>query len=408
MKKLSLILLLISVSCLSGYAQDSVLVKHLKEHLYHLSISEGALAGDGAKLLGAAIRNHQFILIGEQHGIAEVGQFTGAVFEEAAANGFEYLAIETDPFIAAKLESLVNEDIDKLKAFNQELPYSIPFYLNEEDFDFLHTAKTKSKAKEQVFWGLDHVGGAAPRYFMTQLAANAPNDEARQLAESYLEKGKKGIIEFTQKGNFQAALMLQMKDEDFQKLYDAFGTDPASEAYQMIAGIRKGQEIYQYWFQGKGYDNNYVRSQLMKKNFTDYYQAAYQRDGKEPQVVFKFGAYHMYRGLTPTRIYDIGNTVSEWANVNGKQSLHIYFQGIKGVANSFLGGNRDFDNTDDIDPSILAALGDRTSGEGWTLIDFRPLRKIRLKNLDPEFKTLMFAFDMMVLVPEAKAVTVFE
>ncbi|MEM7375320.1 MAG: hypothetical protein AAF587_42385 [Bacteroidota bacterium] len=408
MKKLYGSLLLILFAGVNGYGQDSTLVAHLQDQLYYLYIEDDALAGDAAKLLGAAIRGHQFILIGEQHGIVEVGQFTRALFKEAAANGFGYLAIETDPFIAQKLESLVDEDIDKLKNFNQELPYSIPFYLNEEDFAFLHTAKTKSKAKEQVFWGLDHVGGAAPRYLMTQLAANAPNEEARLLAESYLETGKTGILEFVQKMNFQAALMWQLTDEDYQKLYDAFGTDPASEAYQMISGIRKAKEIYSHWFEGRGYDNNYVRSQLMKENFTNYYRAAYERDGKEPQVVFKFGAYHMYRGLTPTRIYDIGNTVSEWANVNGKQSLHIYVQGIKGVANSFLGGNQAFDNTDDIDPSILAALGDRVTGSKLTLIDFRPLRKLRLKGLNPEFKNLMFAFDMMILVSEAKAVTVFE
>lgn len=398
-------LLLILFSPYLLNAQDSMLVKHLQKQLHPLYIEGDDFAGDGAKLLGAAIRNHQFILIGEQHGIAEVGQFTKILFEEAAANGFCYLAIETDPFIAEKLETLAAGDLGDLKSFNQELPFSIPFYLNEEDFEFLHTAKTKSKATTQVFWGLDHVGGASPRYLMTQLAANAPSPEAKQLAESYLEKGKKGIIEFTQKGNFQAALMMSMQQEDYQKLYGAFGTDSDSEAFQMIAGIRMGQEIYSAWFEGRGYDNNFVRSQLMKKNFNQYYQAALERDGRDPKVVFKFGAYHMYRGLTPTHIYDIGNTVSELAEGNGKQSLHIYFMGLKGSANSFMAGNQPFDNTKDFDPAILAALGDRAEGDEWTLFDLRPLRRERLKDIDPSFKQFIHAFDMMVIVPEAKAVS---
>lgn len=395
----------------SGYymtAQDSLLISHLQKNLYPISIQGDVFVGDGAKLLGAAIRNHQFILIGEQHGIVEVGQFTKVLFDEASTVGFNYLAIETDPFIAEKLESLSVGDIGALKAFDQELPFSIPFYLNEEDFEMLHTAKTKSKASTQVFWGLDHVGGAAPRYLMTQLAADAPSPEAKALAEEYLEKGKKGILEFTQKGKFQEALMMSLQQEDYQKLYSVFGTDPESEAYQMIAGIRMGQEIYSAWFEGRGYDNNFVRSQLMKKNFHRYYQAAMERDGRAPKVVFKFGAYHMYRGLTPTNIYDIGNTVSELAEVNGKQSLHIYFMGLKGSANSFMGGNQAFDNTKDFDPAVIAALGEQSDGDAWALFDLRPLRRIRFKGLDPDFKRFIHAFDMMVIVPEAKAVTVFK
>src|SRR5687767_14530017 len=80
-----------------GIAQDTLLVRALQQSSASFAMVDGSLRGAGAERLAAAAREHQFILVGEEHGIAEVPAFVAALFETAKPAGYRHLAIEIGP-----------------------------------------------------------------------------------------------------------------------------------------------------------------------------------------------------------------------------------------------------------------------------------------------------------------------
>lgn len=381
-------------------AQDSILVATIQQNTYNLNLSEQGFSGDGAIVLQEAMKAPQFLLVGEQHGIVEVGAFTDALLKAARPLGFEYFCIETDPFIAQKLEQLVGEGKQALDEFVRAFPLSIPFYDNDEDFQMLTTALEPGEGQLPKLWGVDQVFAAAPRYLFHRLTEIAPDAQAKALAADYLKKGREGLEAVMKSGDFNQMILNKLEEKDFEQLLTAFGNDPQLESTQIILGMIKTKEIYAAWHAGKYHQNNLIRSKLMKKQFMEYYRQA-EKLSPTPKVVFKFGATHTYRGLSYYHVFDLGNLVSEIAAMNEMESLHIHFSGIKGKANSSLQGVQSFDSQKDIAPEIWAAIADRAAGEDWIMIDMRPLReKFGRRQLKP-IKSEVFNNDFWIFVPEA-------
>lgn len=399
---ITLFFFVFSLNLLSS--QDSLLVETIRQHSYNLSVEEQAFVGEGAAVLQEAMQAKQFLLVGEQHGIVEVGAFTAALLKAARPLGFDYFCIETDPFIAKKLEELVRAGKPALAAFVKEFPMSIPFYDNVEDFDMLTTATNGQSVNSPTYWGVDQVFAAAPRYLFQRLSEIAPNDAAKTLALDYLQKGREGLQAVMKTGDFNKMILNQLTDKDFEKLSQAFGQDPSKESTQILEGMLKTKEIYAAWYAGKYYQNNLIRSKLMKKQFMQYYREA-EKLVEQPKVVFKFGATHTYRGLSYYQMFDLGNLVSELADMNETESLHIHFSGLKGKASSGLQGVQSFDNQKDVAPEIWAAIADQADGKDWIMVDMRPLReKFGRKRLKP-IKSEVFNYDFWIFVPEATPVS---
>ena len=402
----TLLFSLLLICSFPALTQDSLLIEAIQKNTTVLQVKGDFFTGPGAAVIQEAIADQQFLLVGEQHGIAEVGQFTKALYLAAQSYGFQYLCIETDPFIAAKLERLMEGDLAAYRDFCAKFPFTIPFYNNEGDFEFLQRVATSSKGRKPVFWGIDQVFAGAPRYLFAHLAKIAPNEEAKDLALDYLEKGQAGVDHFMQTGDQGKTLLAILGQEDYAQLYRVFGQQAGAESTRILQGLQKTQEIYGYYFQGRQFDNNHTRALLMKEQFLEYYRAAKERD-PQPKVVFKFGASHMYKGLSYYDQLDIGNMIHEMADMNGTGSLHIYFAGVKGETQGAMGPPQAFDHTDQLNPLVAQALQGQLDGSDWLLIDLRALRHgFPSKKLKP-LREIVFSFDFMVLVPQAKPVSQF-
>ncbi len=207
-------------------------------------------------------------------------------------------------------------------------------------------------------------------------------------------------------GDFTQMLLMQLTSEDFEKLHGTFGRDSASEAVRIIGGLANTKEIYDTWYAGQYYQNNLIRSKLMKKQFMDYYRRAAAK-APRPKVIFKFGATHTYRGLSYYQIFDVGNLASELAAMNGLESLHIHFSGLQGKANAGLQGTQSFDAKKDGHPILWEAIKEKAEATYWIMVDMRPLReKFGRKTLKP-IKSEVFNYDFWIFVPQATAVTNF-
>ena len=135
MKTILIHILLLIPLCIC--TQDSLIIETLRSNMYEVLYTDGQLGGSGAKLLEEGVKNHQFVTIGEMHGIREVGEFSEGIFRIGKKHGFRYFAVETDPWIARKLEQFAGQPLDSLKAFETRFPLAIPFYGNQNLMRFL-------------------------------------------------------------------------------------------------------------------------------------------------------------------------------------------------------------------------------------------------------------------------------
>ncbi len=64
-------------------AQDTEFVKALRAHATPFEIYGGKLRGLGADAIARVVREHSFVMVGEDHGIREVPQFVSALWTTA-------------------------------------------------------------------------------------------------------------------------------------------------------------------------------------------------------------------------------------------------------------------------------------------------------------------------------------
>ena len=84
---------------LHGQSDDgSKFTVKLLHNRYGLSVRNGELSGTGAPVLQSAIARSRFVLLGEEHGIAETPKFWIGVCNAAGPAGFHTMAIEEGPW----------------------------------------------------------------------------------------------------------------------------------------------------------------------------------------------------------------------------------------------------------------------------------------------------------------------
>lgn len=126
------------------------------------------------------------------------------------------------------------------------------------------------------------------------------------------------------------------------------------------------------------------------------------------KVLLKLGAYHVYRGLNPVHGSGIGNYVAEFAEGQGAHSLHIRLMSVKGwqPINPRMGQPaqlRPFSLEDDPGSRYLQPMFSNLLRSDWTMFDLRPLRQdINAPGgaIDPDLATLVFGYDILLIVPE--------
>jgi len=127
-------------------------------------------------------------------------------------------------------------------------------------------------------------------------------------------------------------------------------------------------------------------------------------------VLFKFGAMHMGKGFSPLHQREIGNTIAELADVQEARSLHIMIFGAHGTSATPQGYGKPlkiepFDLATDKDqryvaPALAAMFPSSPDKPTLTLFDLRKLRFKRGLVLPDEWKSMIYSYDLLVLIPE--------
>jgi hypothetical protein len=395
-----------------AFAQESKFSERLLQNRYQLNSQEGRLSGTGLPVLQSALASAQFVLIGEDHGISEIPPFVASVCDLVGPQGFHTMAIETGPLAASELQQWITRDSGgaSLVEFENKFPESIAFYNYQQEYDLLSHCARSAQGGTFHLWGLDQELMGSSGLILTRILETHPGKQAAGEAQRLLQKNNEAHAAAVKSGSPGDLFMMTVSDDELNTLKDLLRKEgnPASQA--LIEALIKSRDIYEKNMNGSGYDSNRERALLMKSNFARDYKQASQAEAAPPKVLLKTGAWHMYKGINPLHNNDMGNFVTELADGQGANSIHILIMGVKGSQLRFAGVGRpaqpaDFNLAEDKDSDFLflKPMFDNLETEGWTMFDLRGLRKgfHALEPVDKEMERLVFGYDLLILIPNA-------
>ncbi len=397
---------------MAALAQSNPLADQLVKNRTSLSIQDGRLTGAGAQVIKDVVSDSQFVMVGEDHGVAQIPQFVGALCDMLAPQGFHTFAVEAGPLAAEELQPWITktDHLAKTAEFEKKFPDSIAFFNMAEENDLLARCAAASAGKFQL-WGLDQELMGSSRYILSRILQTHPGPKTTAAIQLAIQNEAKARIKAAETGNPGALYMLSASGDEFTVLRDAIAADGSAEARSLFEQLAITRRIYQdNMTPGRGANSNRQRALLMKSNFMHYYDAASRAEGKRPKVLFKFGDWHLYKGFNPLHNNDLGNFLLELADQHGQKTANIIVLAVEGPHLHFAGVGRPYqaDSSkmlDDPDYKFMKPMVDTLAPEGWTVFDLRGLRKNfrSLGPVDTSTERLIFGYDLLVLIPQATA-----
>jgi len=397
-----------------GAAQSAAFVETLKKNRGAIRVEDGKLAGTSAEVLRTALADAQFVALGEDHGIRQIPEFAGALCAELAPHGFHHLGLEVGAYAAPELEKFARsaDGAKQLAEFEKEYPATIAFYNWQEEFAMLQDCEKAAAPGHMTIWGLDQEFMGASGFLGEKILATNPGPDAKAAVEELLKKNNEAYAAAAKSDNPGEMYMMSAKQEELERTHGLLKKQGNAEAQKLFEALLESREIYAKNLRGDYYSSNRQRALLMKKNFSGAFAATTQANSVLPKVFFKFGAYHMFRGINPLHSSEIGNLIGEAAEANQLKSVHILIAGVKGEQLHFAGIGKpaeaaplDLAGDKDSPFLFLKPLFDAQVENSWTLYDLRALRDgfAKYGKLDPELERVIFGYDFVVLIPDPKA-----
>lgn len=355
-----------------------------------LDVKGGKLVGPGADALRARMAASQFVLIGEEHGVATIADTVRAMVPDLAQAGYRYFAIETDPYIAARLEAKLRAGgtKDVAKFLNEDgNRFAIPFYNWSAEAALADAAVKANANSKPALWGLDQVFIGASVALFNDIATQASNAEAKAMAAALAGRAK-GNLEFLGKidiGELKTLRTLLGADQDRPLAQLVDDMILSVRIYQPFVGVTTGLS---------GYAANFERETLMQRTFLQRY-----REAGGPKVFFKFGSNHMMRGLSSTHVPSLGNFVADLAASEGKRAFHLLVLCGPGTKSGDLMGNSgpcSIDLAKDL-PDLVSQV----DAKQLTLFDLASWKDKprRWAHLSEDVRAMIWAFDAVLFVP---------
>lgn len=385
-------------------AQDSTLTRLVRQNQLPLTAAPGAqFIGAGWDKLRRDVQQSQFVLVGEDHGTAQIPAFTTALARELKPAVF---VAEIDKYEAQDLTRLAAQP-GLPTAFNQQYMMALSFYSWAEEFELARGLR----AQHVSLLGIDQVNIFSAGRFYARLAEQAKN----QATKMYLRRrgaAYQARDRATMSSNPGQMTIMQQSAATLDSLVAL--TRPESPAVrQMVQDYVASARIYQTGMQPKmGLPSHQTRIDLMKRSLLQGLQA-YQQPGQPlPKALFKLGAMHVSRGMSLIGgVYDVGNLALNLADTQDQKSLHIFILGKQGTHAS--GFNPDdfsknvapYTNADEA--SLKPFMAQTGVSPAWQAFDLRPLRRAllsgKLKVSEPELEIVILGYDYVVVIPETTA-----
>lgn len=379
----------------------------LAQHRLPLEIGPRGIAGPGAELLLREAEKARYVLIGEEHGIAEITQLVRAVHDRSSM-GFEIYAVEIGNLAAEELSERAKDSRGwvAFDDFQRDFPFAIPFAVFKDDAELMVRAARSGKLV-----GLDQEFLLAPLWLLGEIAT-----ALRPLSPAAADAAEKARVEeedayrrMIAAGDPQAAEIFVNRPlpAGWAEWKALLAGDPqAARASRALAALEETQQIYELYHQERYHENNDQRALVMKS----HWRAALAAPGGclgQGRALVRLGANHVARGLSQLGISDVGNFLAELAVVQQTGSLHVLVLPTSGALNAwlpFLPGETtalplDITSPDyDFYRDLLEA-----AAPGRAVYDLRELRPRyrRLAKGKPNLEKLLLGYDLLVIVDDA-------
>lgn len=388
------------------------LTEFLSEHHYPLQLDEDTLIGPGAAFLQARAQESRFMLIGEEHGVGSNLEFATALFKAIHPLNYNTYVTEIGPVSAAHFNRLLQNPSFPagVSTFFQEFPFSVPFAWWQEEIALYEALHQALPEQQSPIIGIDQEFILSPQYHLQTLLefCTEPSLQAKLGAWLELEQQANRALASGLSPDQLIAFMNQPLPEKWETLHQYFGTHAQTEALAIMDALQASHQIYMFYKHEQFYDNNHVRSELMRR----YFYTAYKKQiSSQPDSRFlvKLGANHVSRGHTTMGILDIGNFISERSSVDELKSFHLFVVPLSGTLNAWLPFLPEAFKAHPIDgdygPGISHLLDAAPAKAGWNLYDLRQFRHRQTywSKDEPAFKDLFLRYDAVLLMENVRA-----
>lgn len=388
-------------------AADTAALDKLKANRLAITLDKGTLAGPGAAPLLQASRQAQYVLLGEDHGVAEIAQFSSAYFNALAPAGFTTLVTENGPVAASALEGMLKrpDAVAAIARFDAAYPDAIAFYTMRQEAEMLAGFALAAGPRFEQ-WGIDQEFIGTAKYLIAQMLAQPVNPAARAKLEALRQMEAVAYQKAAATGNPMEYLMLSASDEELASLRPLLAGPKEQTALGLLDALLDSRAIYQKSASKVPGDrdlSNRMRLALLKRTL------ASRLGVREQKLVVKVGANHAYKGINPLNNRDVGNFLAERAEGQGLTSLHLIVLAAKGKQLRFAGAGKPPQPAPiELDGAAFKLLAGAGATDGsWSLFDLRSLRPGLRKLVagDIDMLNLINGYDFALVIPEGSAST---
>ncbi len=388
-------------------AADTAALDKLKANRLAITLDKGALAGPGAAPLLQASRQAQYVLLGEDHGVAEIAQFSSAYFNALAPAGFTTLVTENGPVAASALEGMLKrpDAVAAIARFDATYPDAIAFYTMRQEAEMLAGFALAAGPRFEQ-WGIDQEFIGTAKYLIARMLAQPVNPAARAKLEALRQMEAVAYQKAAATGNPMEYLMLSASDEELASLRPLLAGPKEQTALGLLDALLDSRAIYQKSASKVPGDrdlSNRMRLALLKRTLGS------RLGVREQKLLVKVGANHAYKGINPLNNRDIGNFLAERAEGQGLTSLHLIVLAAKGKQLRFAGAGKPPQPAPiELDGAAFKLLAGAGATDGsWSLFDLRSLRPGLRKLVagDIDMLNLINGYDFALMIPEGSAST---
>lgn len=384
----------LAIACLSGtpWVQarplPDALAELAREHRYPLTFSDGRLGGTGGDKLIAEMDATDIVLFGENHGVADIAALALALYRLDGERP-RRLVTEVGPDSAREVERMLREG--SLRDFLRRGVnlQSLPFFAFAEEMPLLEAAVAAFADGAPALWGIDQEFIAAPPLLLPRLAQLAATPAQRDAVAAARRASRLNPFLF---GTGSGAALA--------RLQQAFDDGGSREAKTLAEQLVLSHRIYREQMGGDAAWSNARRETLMMENFLAHAGAG----AAATPLFFKFGAFHLYQGRSPTVDEALGQRVADWAQSHGLSTLGLFVDCAGGTMRDGLFGREVA--CDSFLERYANGLHQLAFDSGWTLVDLRPLRgHPALEEAATWVRHTITGYDFLLLVREPRAAT---
>jgi hypothetical protein len=358
------------------------------KHRYPVDISDNGLVGEGADIILASGHKADIFMLGENHGVKQIAEISQILYRTLSRATPRVLVTEVGPATAYQTEQMIRQG--EFESFLDEKTnlMSVPFFFLEQEVPLLYQATENfPEQHKQSIWGLDQ-----------EFLAGVPV-VSKRLAKIAKTAQEKDAVDDLNWRNLTNPFLIAYSDGDgLLELQKAFANS-TPEGQRITQQLIKSHEIYKANSDGRGRWSNETRESLMMENF-EYYVDNYE--GELPPMFFRFGAYHLHKGSSPTVEEALGLRIDNWAGEHQKKTVNVFVDAAKGqTVHPLLGTTIESPSNGTWEKAIFK---DYLLDSQATLFDLRPLKgHPATKGMSNRIRHMLNGYDYLILFKSGDA-----